>query len=347
MKILSIIAVVVAAVLVALWLWEPLVVYGLFIAVWAGALSLVAGFLNLVLPADEQRVRIEAKVFLDGVEQRAAGIANCRRRFETAGLDGTRLERRLRIAGGQVMLALPDRRLVQSSAFLVCSESEFATLGDRDRIAFYLIDRRAIPVRAQYTSVARSAANPAAPFRVEIVSAKPTDEPGGGGLAHRPDDIVGPRSIEDIATALTSYVALAVPKDVWSRNERLLSEYAGIREFRAVPHPPNEVLAHLVKETDAWPASGTLASDHTRVDLPAFGLALPIDYVATTGSLRGAPVPEVCLGDTCVALPVSPSERESVHTRRGAFFDPASQRLILVRALFAGMLDSGKAVFMP
>ena len=72
-----------------------------------------------------------------------------------------------------------------------------------------------------------------------------------------------------------------------------------------------------------------------------------IDYVATTGSLRGAPAPEVCLGDTCVALPVSPSERESVHTRRGAFFDPASQRLILVRALFAGMLDSGKAVFMP
>ena len=91
MKILSIIAVVVAAVLVALWLWEPLVVYGLFIAVWAGALSLVAGFLNLVLPADEQRVRIEAKVFLDGVEQRAAGIANCRRDRKSTRLNSSHI----------------------------------------------------------------------------------------------------------------------------------------------------------------------------------------------------------------------------------------------------------------
>jgi len=340
-------AAVVVAALVALWLWEPLIVYSLLIAIWAGILSLVAAVLNLVLPAEEKSVRIEARVVLDGAEHRAAGIATCRRRYETFGLDGEKLGRRLRISGGYVTLALPDRRLVQSSAFLVCSEDEFAKDKDRDRLAFYLIDRRAIPVRAQYTSVVRSAANPAAPFRVEIVSAKSTAEQGAGGPSRLPDDIAGPRAIEDIATALTSYVAFAIPKEVWSRNERLLGEYAAIGEFRAVPRLSNEVLAHLVTQTDAWPASGKLAPDHSRVDLPAFAAAMPIEYVATTGSQRNTPVPEICLDGKCVALPVVGSERENVHTRQGAFFDPASQRLILVRAIFAGRIDPGKAIFMP
>ncbi|MEW6450849.1 MAG: hypothetical protein AB1490_09390 [Pseudomonadota bacterium] len=347
MKALLIAAGVAAALLVALWLWEPLVVYSLLIAIWAGILSFVAAVLNLVLPSEEKSVRIDAKVFLDGVEHRATGIATCRRRYEAYGVDGTKLARRLRITGGYVTLALPDRRQVQSSAFLVCSEDEFAKNTDRDRLAFYLIDRRAIPVRAQYTSVARSAANPAAPFRVEIASVKATEEQAAGGPAHLPDDIAGPRAIEDIATALTSYVAFAIPREVWSRNERLLGEYAAIKEFRAVPNPSNEVLARLVTETNGWPASGKLAADHTRVDLPAFGPPLPIEYVATTRSQRGTPVPEICADGRCVTLPVSPTERESVYSRHGAFFDPASQRLILVRAIFAGMVDPGKAIFMP
>lgn len=347
MKTVGIVAAILIAALAALWFVAPLIVYSLVAAVWAGVLWLAAHLLNLVVPTEERNLRIEAKVFLDGAEHRAVGIATCRRRYENYGLDGEKLGRRLRITGGQVTLALPDRRLVQSSAFLVCSEDEFAKDKKRDRLAFYLVDRRAIPVRAQRTSVARSMANPAALFRVEIVSAKPTEEESVGAAAHLPTDIVGPRAIEDISSALTSYVALAIPKEVWSKNEKLLGEYAAIKDFRAVPRPSNEVLAHLVAETGAWPASGRLAPDHSRVDLPAFGAAMPVEYVLTSGSPRNTPVPDICLAGKCVPLPIFGSERENVHTRHGVFFDPASQRLILVRAVFAGMLDPGKAVFAP
>jgi hypothetical protein len=183
----------------------------------------------------------------------------------------------LKIFDGHVSLALPDGRQVQSSAFQVCSDDEFAKV--KDRIAFYLVDRRSVPVRAQYTSVPRSAANPAAPFRVEIVSAGPTRE-SRQGPSHLPDYLFAvPPAIEDVRNALASYVALPIPKEAWSTDEKLRAEYSAITESRAVPKPPDEVLRRLVAQTDRWPASGALARDHSRVDLPAFGPPLPVAMV--------------------------------------------------------------------
>ena len=278
MKILLIVVLAVAALFAALWALVPLVAYSLLTAILAPVLSGVAFVANLVLPTEEKRFRIEVRITLDGTEHRPVGIATCQRLYETYGPEGVNFGRRLKISGGHVTLALPDRRRVESSAFLVCSEDEFAKV--KDSIAFYLIDRRALPIRAQYTSVPRSAANPAAPFRVSIVSAGPTNEAGPGRPSYLPEDVFAvPRAIEDVASTLTSYIALPIPKEVWSTDERLRVEYGAITEFSAVRRPSDEVVARLVTQTDAWPASGVLAPDHSRVDLPAFGPPVAVGYV--------------------------------------------------------------------
>jgi hypothetical protein len=46
-------------------------------------------------------------------------------------------------------------------------------------------------------------------------------------------------------------------------------------------------------------------------------------------------------------MPATPYELESIHARQGYLFDPVSQTLIAIRAVFAGMYDPGKASFMP
>jgi len=348
-----VVAVVLIAAFVALWALEPLIAYSLLAAVLAPVLSGVAFVANLILPTEEKSFRVEARITVDGSEHRAVGIATCRRLYEAHGAEGLFLTRRLKIFGGHVALTLPDRRRVESSAFLVCSDDEFAKV--KDRIAFYLVDRRALPIRAQYTSVPRSAANPAAPFRVAIVSAGPTDE-AQGGASHLPDSpFAVPHVIEDVYSSLTSYVAFAIPKEVWSTDDKLRAQYSAITELRAVPKPPDDVLKRLVTETNAWPASGTLAPDHSRVDLPAFGAPRPVEYVViqtrpppgTSGAPYKYPVPQICLGERCVTMPTTPSSLESIHGRVGYLFDPVSQNLIAIRALFAGMYDPGKATFMP
>ena len=354
MKRVLVVAVVLIAAFVALFALVPLVAYSLLAAVLAPVLSGVAFVANLVLPLDEKSFRVEARITVDGSEHRAVGIATCRRLYETHGAEGLFLSRRLKIFGGHVSLTLPDRRRVESSAFLACSEDEFAKL--TYPIAFYLVDRRAIPIRAQYTSAPRSAANPAAPFRVSIVSARPTNESGPSRPSYLPDDVSAvPRVIEDINSALTSYIALAIPKEIWATDDKLRSDYSAITELRAVPKPSDDVLKRLVAETPHWPASGTLAPDHSRVDLPSFGPPLPVAYVVIetrrprdhSGLPFQFPVPQVCLGERCVPMPMGPSDRERVHSREGFLFDPASQTLIAVRSVYAGMYDPGKASFMP
>jgi hypothetical protein len=328
----------------ALWALAPWVAGSLLAAVLAPVLSGIAFVANLVVPIDEKNFRVETRITVDGSEHRAVGIATCRRLYETYGAEKVFLGRRLKIFDGHVSLTLPDGRQVQSSAFLVCSDDEFAKV--KDRIAFYLVDRRSTPVRAQYTSVPRSAANSAAAFRVEIVAAGPTRE-SRQGPSHLPDYLFAvPPAIDDVRNALASYITLPIPKEVWSTDET---------EFRAVPKPPDEVLRRLVAQTDRWPASGTLAPDHSRVDLPAFGPPLPVDLVAVAtkpppgyvGPPFQFPVPQICLGETCVPLPLRPYERESIFGRQGYLFDPASQTLIAIRATFAGIYDPGKATFMP
>jgi hypothetical protein len=352
-----IVAVVLIAAFAALWALVPLIAYSLLTAVLAPILAGVAFVANLVLPLEEKSFRIETRVVVDGVEHRATAIATCRRHYEAYGPEGVNFGRRLKISGGHAALVLPDRRRVESSAFLACSEDEFAKLPYP--IAFYLVDRRGLPIRAQYTSAPRSAANPAAPFRVSIVSAGPTNESGPSRPLYLPDSLLAvPRAIEDVTNSLTSYIALPIPKEVWSSDEKLRAAYSAITEFRAVPRPPDDVLKRLVTETNAWTASGVLAHDHSRVDLPAFGAPLPIAYVAIetqatppprdyTGPPRSFPMPQICLAEKCVAMPDGPSARESVHSREAYFFDPAAQRLIAVRAVFAGVYDPGKATFMP
>lgn len=353
MKRVLVVAVVLIAAFAALWALAPLVAYSLLAAVLAPVLSGVAFAANLILPTEEKSFRVEALITVDGREHRAVGIATCRRLYETHGAEGLFLTRRLKIFGGHVALTLPDRRRVESSAFLVCSDDEFAKV--KDRIAFYLVDRRALPIRAQYTSVPRSAANPAAPFRVAIVSAGPTDE-AQGGPSHRPDSpFAVPRVIEDVYSSLTSYVAFAIPKEVWSTDDKLRAQYSAIAELRAVPKPSDDVLKRAVMETNAWPASGTLAPDHSRVDLPAFGPPRPVEYVVIqtrpppgySGVPYQYPVPQICLGERCVTMPTTPSSLENIHGRVGYLFDPVSQNLIAIRSLFAGMYDPGKATFMP
>lgn len=241
---LIIVGVLIAA-FAALWAWQPWLAYALLGAIVASVLKSVASVANIVVPAEEKSFRIEALVTVDGSEHRAAGIATCRTRFETYGVEGVSFGRRLRISGGHVTVTLQDGRQVQSSAFLVCSDAEFAAV--KDRIAFYLVDRRTAAARAQMTSVPRSAANPAAPFRVAIVSAGPTNESAPFGAAHLPDHLFAvPPAIGDVSNSLTSYIALPIAKEVWLSDEKLRSDYAAIAEFRAVPKPPNEVLRRLV-----------------------------------------------------------------------------------------------------
>lgn len=337
----------------ALWVVAPWVAGSLLAAVLAPVLSGIAFVANLVVPMDEKSFRIETRITVDGAEHRAVGIATCRRLYETYGAEKVFLGRRLKIFDGHVTLPLPDGRLVQSSAFLVCSDDEFAKA--KDRVAFYLVDRRTVPLRAQYTSVPRSAANPAAPFRVEIVSAGPTRETRQGGSYLSDYLFAVPPAIEEVKNSLASYVALPIPKEVWSTDEKLRAEYLAITELRAVPKPPDGVLRQLVAQTDRWPASGTLAPDHSRVDLPVFGPPLPVALVVVAtkpppgyvGPPFQFPVPQICLGETCVPLPLRPHERESIFGRHGFLFDPASQNLIAIRATFAGIYDPGKVTFMP
>jgi hypothetical protein len=338
----------------ALWAFVPLVAYSLLTAVLAPILAGVAFVANLILPVEEKSFRIETQITVDGTEHRATAVATCRSLYEAYGPEGVFFGRRLKVFGGHVALVLSDRRRVESSAFLACSEDEYAKLSYP--VAFYLVDRRAIPIRAQYTSAPRSAANPAAPFRVSIVSSGPTNESGPGRPSYLPDDVFAvPRAIEDVSSALTSYIALAIPKEVWATNDKLRGDYSAITELRAVPKPPDDVLKRLVAETPHWPASGALAPDHSRVDLPAFGPPLPVAYVVVetrrprdhTGLPFQFPVPQVCLGERCVPMPMGPSDRERVHSREGYLFDPASQTLIAIRSVFAGMYDPGKATFMP
>lgn len=44
---------------------------------------------------------------------------------------------------------------------------------------------------------------------------------------------------------------------------------------------------------------------------------------------------------------VAPYSLESIHAREGFLFDPASQNLIAIRAVFAGIYDPGESVFAP
>lgn len=353
LKWIRIVAIWVVAPFVALSLLAPWVAASLLAAILAPIVAGLAFVANIVTPAEQKSFRIEALVTVDGSLHRAVGIATCRRRFEAYGAENVFLARRLRMSGGHVSVALPDGRLVQSSAFLVCSDEQYASV--KDRIAFYLIDRRTTPIRAQQTSLARSAANPAAPFRVEIISAGATNE-AAKGVAHLPDSVSAvPPAIDDVKYALTSYIALPIAKEVWSTDDKLRAQYSVITDFRAVPKPPEDVLRRLVSQTNGWPASGTLAPDHSRVDLPAFGPALPETYIVIetrpppgySGPPFKFPVPQVCLGEKCVPMPVFGSELESIHTRQGYLFDPSSQTLIAIRAVFAGMYDPGKAAFAP
>jgi hypothetical protein len=111
----------------------------------------------------------------------------------------------------------------------------------------------------------------------------------------------------------------------------------------------------MLAQTNSWPASGTLALDHSRVDLPAFGPPLPVSYVPIQtrpppdykGPPFRFPVPQVCIGERCAPMPVSPYGLENIHGRKGFLFDPASQTLIAIRASFAGIYDPGKETFMP
>lgn len=338
----------------ALWAIAPWVAYSLLIVALAPILSAVVVVANVVVPADEKSFRIEALVTVDGSQHRAVGIATCRRLYEIHGAEKVFLRRSLKVFGGHVGLTLPDGRQVQSSAFLVCSDEEFAKV--KDRIAFYLVDRRAQPVRAEFTSVPRSAANPAASFRVEIASAGPTREAATASAGHLPDHLFAtPPAFDDVKNALASYVALPIPKEVWSTDETLRAQYAAITEFRAVPKPPDGALRRLVGQTNNWPASGRLAPDHSRVDLPVFGPPLPVAYVAIRteppadyeGPPFKFPVPQVCLGEQCVPMPMSPSGLENVHRREGYLFVPSSQTLIAIRTTFAGIYDPAKATFVP
>ena len=353
LKWIPIVAIWAAAPFVALSLLAPWVAASLLAAILAPIVAGLAFVANIVTPSDQNSFRIEALVTVDGSLYRAVGIATCRQRYEAYGAEKIFLARRLRISGGHVSVALPDGRLVQSSAFLVCSDEQYASV--KDRIAFYLIDRRPTPIRVQQTSVARSAANPAAPFCVEIVSAGATNEVAKGGVAVLPDAFAGPPAIDDVKYALTSYIVLPIPKETWSADDKLRAQYSDITDFRAVPKPPEDVLRRLVSQTNTWPVSGTLAPDHSRVDLPAFGPALPETFIVVetrpppgySGPPFKFPVPRVCLGEKCVPIPVFGTEIENIHQRRGFLFDPSSQTLIAICAVFAGVVDPGKAVFMP
>ena len=352
MKRVLVVAVVLIAAFMALWALAPLVTYSLLAAVLAPVLSGVAFVANLILPTEEKSFRVEARITVDGTEHRASGVSTCRRLYETHGAEGLFLSRRLKISGGHVSLTLPDRRRVESSAFLVCSDDEFAKV--KDRIAFYLVDRRALPIRAQYTSVPRSAANPAASFRVAIVSAGPTNE-AQWGTSHLPDHLFAvPHAIDDVKNSLASYVALPIPKEIWSADEKLRAAFSAITELRAVPKPPDDVLKRMVEQTNAWPVSGTLMPDHSRVDLPSFGPPRPVEYVVIqtrpppgySGPPYRYPVPQICLGERCVAMPTTPYSLENIFGREGYLFDPVSQNLIALHVTFAGIYDPGKATFM-
>ena len=353
MKRILVVAVVLIAAFVALWALAPPVAYSLLAAVLAPVLSGVAFVANLVVPTNEKSFRVEARITVEGTEYRAVGISTCRTLYETYGAEGVFIGRRQKIFGGHVALTLPDRRRVESSAFLVCSEDEFAKV--KDKIAFYLIDRRALPIRAQYTSVARSEANPAAPFRVAIVSAGPTNE-AQWGPSHLPGHVFAvPHAIDDVKNSLASYVALPIPKEVWAADEKLRTAFSTINELRAVPKPPNDVLKRMVEKTDAWPVSGTLMPNHSRVDLPSFGPPRPVEYVVIqtrpppgySGPPYQYPVPQICLGERCVAMPTTPYSLENIFGREGYLFDPVSQNLIALYVTFAGIHDPGKATFMP
>ena len=189
-------------------------------------------------------------------------------------------------------------------------------LGGRVReseVSHRVLSRRParVPIRAQYTSVPRSAANPAAPFRVAIISAGPTDKIRTGQAHICPTIFLPCRARSKTSTAPDKLHCARDPeRGVVYRRQAARGIFSDHRTA-GVPKPPDDVLKRLVAE---HAIGRRRARSHPIIRASICrrsGRRFPVAYVAiaarrprgTIGPPFQFPVPQMCLGESACRCP--------------------------------------------